>query len=105
MSEDRILHPGLRARLMSAEQAAALIQPGETVAMSGFTGSGYPKAVPQALAAHIDRGIKAGKLSGIGCIAGDDTIMIISKSPSGGAALAKAVDRFISDSGNMKRVK
>ncbi|MFM6988600.1 MAG: propionyl-CoA--succinate CoA transferase, partial [Arenimonas sp.] len=53
MSEDRILHPGLRARLVSAEQAAALIQPGETVAMSGFTGSGYPKAVPQALAAHI----------------------------------------------------
>ena len=27
MSEDRILHSGLRARLMSAEQAAALIRP------------------------------------------------------------------------------
>jgi len=59
----------------------------------------------QLLAAYIDRGIKAGKLAGIGCIAGDDTIMIISKSPSGGAALAKAVDRFISDSGSMKRIK
>jgi arginine repressor len=49
--------------------------------------------------------MKAGKLAGIGCIAGDDTIMIISKSPSGGAALAKAVDRFISETGTMKRVK
>ena len=64
-----------------------------------------PPGAAQLLAAHIDRGIKAGKLSGIGCIAGDDTIMIISKSSTGGAALAKAVDRFISDSGNMKRVK
>jgi arginine repressor len=44
-------------------------------------------------------------LPSIGSIAGDDTIMIISKSPSGGAALAKAIDRFVSDSGNMKRVK
>ena len=63
-----------------------------------------PPGAAQLLAAHIDRGIKSGKLAGIGCIAGDDTIMIISKSPSGGAALAKAVDRFISGSGNMKRV-
>jgi transcriptional regulator of arginine metabolism len=64
-----------------------------------------PPGAAQLLAAHIDRGIKAGKLAGIGCIAGDDTIMIISKSPSGGAALAKAIDRFISDSGSMKRIK
>ena len=46
----RIHHPGLRAKVMSAEQAAAFIQPGTTVCMSGFTGSGYPKAVPTALA-------------------------------------------------------
>src|SRR3546814_5634475 len=39
---------------MSAEDAAALIMPGETVAMSGFTGSGYPKAVPAALARRIE---------------------------------------------------
>jgi len=52
---DRIRHPGLRDKRMSAEHAAALIQPGMTVAMSGFTGAGYPKAVPQALAAHIEQ--------------------------------------------------
>ena len=49
----RIHHPGLRAKVMSAEQAAAFIQPGTTVGMSGFTGSGYPKAVPTALAERI----------------------------------------------------
>lgn len=51
---DRIRHPRLAERLMSAEQAAELISPGMTVAMSGFTGAGYPKAVPQALAARMD---------------------------------------------------
>ena len=50
MSSDRIRHPRLRGLVVSAEAAAAHIQPGETVAMSGFTGSGYPKEVPLALA-------------------------------------------------------
>ena len=53
MSHDRIHNAQLRSRIVSAEQAAALIQPGETVAMSGFTGSGYPKAVPKALAEQL----------------------------------------------------
>lgn len=52
---DRIRHAGLHEKRMSAEQAAALIRPGMTVAMSGFTGAGYPKAVPQALAAQIEQ--------------------------------------------------
>ena len=51
---DRISHPGLSELVMSAEQAAAMIKPGMTVAMSGFTGAGYPKAVPQALASQIE---------------------------------------------------
>ncbi|SER82169.1 succinyl-CoA:acetate CoA-transferase [Pedococcus cremeus] len=47
----RIAHAGLRRKVMSARDAAALIRPGQNVGMSGFTGAGYPKAVPQALAA------------------------------------------------------
>jgi succinyl-CoA:acetate CoA-transferase len=35
--------------VMSAEEAAAFIGPGDNVGMSGFTGAGYPKAVPAAL--------------------------------------------------------
>lgn len=50
---DRIANPALRSRVMSAADAAALIAPGSTVGMSGFTGSGYPKAVPGALARRI----------------------------------------------------
>jgi succinyl-CoA:acetate CoA-transferase len=38
---------------MSAESAALLITSGSTVGMSGFTGAGYPKALPVALAARI----------------------------------------------------
>jgi succinyl-CoA:acetate CoA-transferase len=38
---------------MSASEAAALIAPGAHVGMSGFTGAGYPKAVPAALVERI----------------------------------------------------
>ena len=38
---------------MSAEEAAALVPSGVNVGMSGFTGAGYPKAVPSALAQRI----------------------------------------------------
>ena len=50
---DRIANPALRAKVMSPDEAAALIQPGDNVGMSGFTGAGYPKAVPLALADRI----------------------------------------------------
>jgi len=52
-SLSRILCPQLRERVMSAHDAAALIPSGANVGMSGFTGAGYPKEVPQALAQHI----------------------------------------------------
>jgi len=49
----RILCPELKHLVMSAEEAAKLISPGANVGMSGFTGAGYPKAVPGALAERI----------------------------------------------------
>lgn len=52
-ASSRILCPTLKQRLMSAEQAAELIPAGANVGMSGFTGAGYPKAVPGALADRI----------------------------------------------------
>jgi succinyl-CoA:acetate CoA-transferase len=51
---DRIRNARLAERLMSADDAAAQIRPGMTVAMSGFTGAGYPKAVPRALAERME---------------------------------------------------
>jgi len=57
----RIAHPGLAARRVDAAQAAEWIQPGMAVGMSGFTGAGYPKAVPQALAARMEAARERGE--------------------------------------------
>ena len=59
----RVLNSNLAGRIMSADEAAALIEFGTRIGMSGFTGAGYPKAVPLALARRISdanlRGQKA----------------------------------------------
>ena len=60
MTQDRIACAALRSRIMSADEAAALIKPGSTLGLSGFTGSGYPKAVPLALAARMEAQRAAG---------------------------------------------
>lgn len=60
MLQTRIGCESLRSKVMSAADAASLIQSGTTVGMSGFTGSGYPKAVPVALAARIEAEHAAG---------------------------------------------
>ena len=46
----RVLNKQLQNKIMAAEEAAALIPSGAVVGMSGFTGAGYPKAVPLAIA-------------------------------------------------------
>jgi succinyl-CoA:acetate CoA-transferase len=50
---NRILNSSLAQKIMSASEAAALIKSGDQIGMSGFTGSGYPKAVPMELARRI----------------------------------------------------
>jgi len=57
----RISAPALATKVMTADAAAALIHNGMTVGMSGFTGSGYPKEVPLALAKRIEAEHAAGK--------------------------------------------
>ncbi|RNM13021.1 acetyl-CoA hydrolase/transferase family protein [Nocardioides pocheonensis] len=49
----RVTCPVLSTRITTAEAAAELIRHGDNVGMSGFTGAGYPKAVPAALAARM----------------------------------------------------
>ncbi len=49
----RVLNSDIAQKIMSAEEAAALINSGDQIGMSGFTGSGYPKAVPTQLARRI----------------------------------------------------
>ncbi|GBQ98991.1 acetyl-CoA hydrolase [Acetobacter nitrogenifigens DSM 23921 = NBRC 105050] len=50
---DRIRSQALRAKEKPAAAAAELIGNGATLGTSGFTGAGYPKAVPGALAERI----------------------------------------------------
>lgn len=60
---------GYQNKIMTAERAAGFIQSGMTLALSGFTLVGYPKAVPRALA----RSGHAGNLTILtGASVGDD---------------------------------
>jgi succinyl-CoA:acetate CoA-transferase len=58
---DRIACPALHSKICTAAEAATHIASGNTVGMSGFTGSGYPKAVPTALAERIQAEHTAGR--------------------------------------------
>jgi succinyl-CoA:acetate CoA-transferase len=55
MTSERVKSRKLASKVMSADEAAALIPAGANVGMSGFTGAGYPKAVPAALVARMAR--------------------------------------------------
>lgn len=57
LTSERLRNPALFARVVTADQAAAIIGDGMTIGVSGFTPSGYPKAVTLALA----RAVRAGK--------------------------------------------
>ena len=51
---NRIRHPELAKKVVSAEEAASWIENGMTLGMSGFTLYGEPKVFPQALAKRAD---------------------------------------------------
>ncbi len=80
----RIANAALRAKVMSAAEAAARIEPGSTLGLSGFTGSGYPKAVPMALAARMEAEHAAGRAMRVRVWTGAST------GPELDGALAKA---------------
>lgn len=56
--DERLRCEALRGLIKTADEAAALIADGMCVAVSGFTPSGCPKAVPLALAAQVRAGRK-----------------------------------------------
>ncbi|MDO5356181.1 MAG: acetyl-CoA hydrolase/transferase family protein [Conchiformibius sp.] len=70
---ERVRHAGLRDKIMPAEQAAEFIQNGMTVAMSGFTGAGYPKALPTAIAEKAKAAHGRGEAFAIGVVTGAST--------------------------------
>jgi succinyl-CoA:acetate CoA-transferase len=72
-TSSRVRCAALQGKVMSADEAAALIQPGDNVGMSGFTGAGYPKAVPGALARRIMAANSKGRKFRIGVWTGAST--------------------------------
>jgi succinyl-CoA:acetate CoA-transferase len=52
---DRVRCKELQSKIVTAEEAAAYIKPGMNIGTSGFTPSGYPKAVPLALAERMKK--------------------------------------------------
>ncbi|TYL45990.1 acetyl-CoA hydrolase/transferase family protein [Nocardioides sp. BGMRC 2183] len=70
---DRVTCPVLGARRTSAAEAAALIRPDDVVGISGFTGAGFPKAVPGALARRIREAHERGEEFRIGLWSGAST--------------------------------
>ncbi len=70
---DRVQMASLRSKIMSAEAAAGLIPNGANVGMSGFTGAGYPKAVPVALAKRATDARERGESYKVNALTGAST--------------------------------
>ena len=69
----RIADPKFRALVMDAAQAASLIRDGDVLGVSGFTGSGYPKALPAALAAQMTAAHERGETFAVSLLTGAST--------------------------------
>ncbi len=63
----------LQTRVTTAELAAEQVKPGDSVGMSGFTGAGYPKLLPTALAARMTSAHQRGEEFRIGLWTGAST--------------------------------
>ena len=73
MSGNRVHNAALRSKIVSADEAAALIRNGDNIGVSGFTGSGHPKEVPQALARRIEAATGRGEEFRVGIWTGAST--------------------------------
>jgi len=69
----RIRSQKFQGKVMSAAEAATFINNGDNVGVSGFTGAGYPKALPAALADRINEAHAAGDEFQIGLLTGAST--------------------------------
>lgn len=65
-----------------------------------------PPGGAQLLASTLDRASVSGELPAIiGTIAGDDTVLVVSRSANGGKSLAAQLKDFVSQGGNNKRAR
>jgi succinate CoA transferase len=76
-------------KILTAEEAASLIQNGDTLSFSGFTAAGTPRVVPTALAARAKEEHAEGRPFKVSVFTGASTSVAL----DGALAEAKAVDR------------
>lgn len=72
-AHERVQHEELREKIMTAEQASEFIKDGMNLAISGFTGAGYPKALPTAIANRAKAHHLEGKPFKVGMVTGAST--------------------------------
>ena len=72
-SSSRLRYKAVADKVMSAGEAAQFISPGDNVGMSGFTGAGYPKAVPAALVERVTDARAQGDRFSVGVWTGAST--------------------------------
>ncbi|APG25221.1 MULTISPECIES: acetyl-CoA hydrolase/transferase C-terminal domain-containing protein [Syntrophotalea] len=60
--DDRIACPHLRERIKTTREVLPYFKDGMTLGWSGFTPVGYPKAIPKALADHVEKNGLQGKM-------------------------------------------
>ena len=60
--EDRVRCKSLLSKVVPVEKTIELFKDGMNLGWSGFTPAGYPKAVPIALAEHVEKNNLQGKL-------------------------------------------
>ncbi|VEH80321.1 succinyl-CoA:coenzyme A transferase [Corynebacterium kutscheri] len=70
---DRIANAQLRGKVMSADEAAQFVNNGDNVGISGFTGAGYPKVLPLAIAERAKQMHARGEQYRIGLFTGAST--------------------------------
>lgn len=58
---DRIANAQLRSKIKTADEAAEYVHHGDKVGISGFTGAGYPKALPGAIARKAEENHAKGR--------------------------------------------
>jgi acetyl-CoA hydrolase/succinyl-CoA:acetate CoA-transferase len=64
------MHPELKNKVKTADEAAALVNDGEILGISGFTGAAYPKVLPAAIAKRAEKLKAEGKDFGISLYTG-----------------------------------
>ncbi len=60
--QDRVRRKSLLSKVKTAEQCIEFFKPGMNLGWSGFTPAGYPKAVPIALADHVEKNNLQGQM-------------------------------------------